>query len=274
VVIATIGPVHLEGLGSVENVAREKFKLVSVLTDKGIAVVPAGNPWLEPLIEDCSCQVVTFGIEKGDYRVGNMVSGEETVFELISPAGTQEMRLSVPGRHNVANCLAAAAACVGIGTKLPDVAEALAGFTPPTWRMEVVQLSGDRTLLRDCYNANPLSVGVALEVLASKRQRPKLALLADMMELGDRSAQLHEEIGREAARLGIDRLVHVGAFGDAVARGFVAAGGDADAVTVAPNKEIAWEAIAPTVKSFGTVLVKGSRVMRMEFLANLISEEN
>jgi UDP-N-acetylmuramoyl-tripeptide--D-alanyl-D-alanine ligase len=272
-VITTIGPVHLEGLGTVENVAREKFKLVSGLNADGIAVVPAGNPWLEPLIEDCASRVVTFGIEKGDYRVGKMVCGEETAFEMITPVGTQEMRISVPGRHNVANCLAAAAACIGIGMDLPVVAEALAGFTPPTWRMEVVRLSGDRTLLRDCYNANPLSVGVALEVLAGHRQGPKLALLADMMELGDRSAQLHEEIGREAARLGIDRLIHVGTFGSEVAQGFVDAGGAPAAVTVAPDKETAWEAIAPTVESFGTILVKGSRVMRMEILANLISEE-
>ncbi len=157
---------------------------------------------------------------------------------------------------------------------LPDVAEALAGFTPPAWRMEIVPLAGNRTLLRDCYNANPLSMKVALEVLASSGRRAKLALLGDMMELGDHSHSLHEEIGREAARLGIDRLVHVGAFGSAVADGFVAAGGDKTAVTVAPDKETAWKVIAPTVSTFGAILVKGSRVMRMEMLANRIVEEN
>ena len=273
-VITNIGPVHLEGLGSVQNVAREKFKLVSALPANGVAVVPAGDPWLEPLVKECSCQVVTFGIEQGDYRAGNIISGEDIVFDMISPQGTQKMSVSVPGNHNIANCLAAAAACVAIGMKLPEVAQALAGFIPPTWRMEVLPLVGNRTLLRDCYNANPLSVKVALEVLASSGPRAKLALLADMMELGDRSQELHKEMGREAARLGIDRLIHIGAFGSAVAEGFVDAGGDANAITVAKDKETAWKAIAPVVNSFGAILVKGSRVMRMEELANLVLEEN
>lgn len=273
-VITTIGPVHLEGLGSVQNVAKEKFKLVSALTGKGVAVIPAGDPWLEPLIEKCACRVVTFGIEQGDYRAENIVSGTETVFDMVSPTGRQQMRVSVPGRHNIANCLAAAAACEAIGMSVPDIAEALAGFTPPTWRMEMVALEGNRTLLRDCYNANPLSVGVALEVLAGSGRGAKLALLADMAELGDRATELHEEIGRAAARLGIDRLIHIGTFGSAVAEGFVAAGGKSDAVTVAEDKETAWKAIAPTVKSFGAILVKGSRVMKMEILANRIVEEN
>ncbi len=273
-VITTIGPVHLEGLGTVKNVAQEKFKLVSALTQKGVAVVPAEDPWLDPLLKECTCRVVTFGIEKGDYRASSINFGAETSFQMISPEGTQEVHVSVPGVHNIANCLAAAAACSAIGMRLPDIAEALAGFTPPTWRMEVVHLAGDRTLLKDCYNANPLSVKVALEVLAGSGRRAKLALLGDMMELGELAQTLHEEIGREAARLGIDRLVHVGAFGSAVAEGFVAAGGDKSAVFVAADKEAAWKVIAPTVSSFGAILVKGSRVMRMEMLANLIVGEN
>jgi len=272
-VITTIGPVHLEGLGTVENVAREKFKLVLALPADGVAVLPADDPWLEPLLKECSCRVVTFGVEKGDYRAESITFGEETVFEMITPAGTHEMRVSVPGFHNIANCLAAAGACVAVGMKLPDIAEALAGFTPPTWRMEIVPLAGNRMLLKDCYNANPLSVKVALEVLASRGNRPKLALLGDMMELGDRSHALHEEMGREAARLGVDRLIHVGAFGSAVGDGFVSAGGDKTAVTVAADKETAWKIIASTVGSFGAILVKGSRAMRMEKLANLIVEE-
>lgn len=273
-VITTIGPVHLEGLGSVQNVAREKFKLIEALSAHGIGVVPAEDPWLVPLIREYSGTVVTFGIEKGDYRAENIVSGVRTAFELVSPKGRHMMRLSVPGRHNIANCLAATAACEAVGMTVPDIAEALEEFTPPTWRMEVVPLAGDRTLLRDCYNANPLSVGVALEVLAGSGHGSKLALLADMAELGDRSTELHAEIGREAARLGIDRLVHIGDFGAAVAEGFVAGGGDAQAVTVARDKEAAWKAIAPMVNSFGAILVKGSRVMRMEILANWIVEEN
>ncbi len=113
-VITTIGPVHLEGLGSVENVAKEKFKLVRTLPGNGTAVLPAGNRHLSPLLELCPCPVVFFGIEEGDYRATNIHLGEETLFEMVTPVGAEKIRLRVPGRHTISNALAAAAACMAV----------------------------------------------------------------------------------------------------------------------------------------------------------------
>ncbi|MGO9568420.1 MAG: UDP-N-acetylmuramoyl-tripeptide--D-alanyl-D-alanine ligase [Desulfomonilaceae bacterium] len=274
-VITTIGPVHLEGLGSIENVAREKFKLVEGLTRGGTAVVPAVHPLLDPLLRDASCLVVTFGLEQGDFRAENIRYGVETTFEMKTPSGSQEIRLQVPGRHNIANTLAAAAACSAIGVGLSDVSRSLSRFSSPAWRMEILSLGGNRTLIRDCYNANPQSMRAALEVLSGRGTGTRtLAILADMAELGDQSARLHEEIGKEAARLGIDRLVFVGANGRFFADGYVSAGGDANAVTVAADKESAWNVIGPDLENFGSILVKGSRLMKMETVADRILGEN
>ncbi|MGB6065564.1 MAG: UDP-N-acetylmuramoyl-tripeptide--D-alanyl-D-alanine ligase [Desulfomonilaceae bacterium] len=274
-VITTIGPVHLEGLGSIEKVAREKFKLVDALPPNGTAIIPARNPYLEPLSRKTSCKLITFGLEYGDFRADNIRYGVETSFEVKSPVGKQEIGLRIPGQHNIANALAAAAACSAAGVPLSDVALALSRFSPPSWRMEILSLGGKRVLIRDCYNANPQSVSAALEVLARLGTGAKtLAILADMAELGDQSAPLHEEMGKEAARLRIDRLVFIGNYGRFFADGYVSAGGDAKSVTPAPDKESAWNIIGPEVENFEIVLVKGSRLMKMETIADRILREN
>ncbi|MBI5569241.1 MAG: UDP-N-acetylmuramoyl-tripeptide--D-alanyl-D-alanine ligase [Desulfomonile tiedjei] len=273
-VITTVGPVHLEGLGTTETVAAEKFKLVRGLAATGTAVVPEDNPFIEPLLQDCSCRVVRFGIDTGDYRAAAVNGRDGTTFQMITPSGSRTIKLQCPGRHNIANSLAAAAAAMAVGATIEEVGEALDRFTAPRWRMEVLGLSGNRKLIRDCYNANPLSVKAALEVLAKAGTGARLAVLADMAELGARSEALHREIGKEAARLGIERLIYVGSFGRAVHEGFVAGGGNERAVTLAEDKDTAWHAIAPVVRDFDAILVKGSRMMRMEILADRIVEEN
>ncbi|AFM27325.1 UDP-N-acetylmuramoyl-tripeptide--D-alanyl-D-alanine ligase [Desulfomonile tiedjei] len=272
-VITTIGPVHLEGLGTIENVAAEKFKLVRALADSGTAVLPHGNSYLESLTREVSCKIVRFGIESGDFRAEDIVSlSERTVFQLRSPGGKAEISLRVRGKHNISNALAAAAAAYAVGVTPDDIAEALSNFAPPALRMEIVQLSGGRILIRDCYNANPQSVRAALEVLASRPNHGKLALLADMKELGSQSELLHSQIGEETARLGIDRIIFIGSFGQAFASGFQAAGGSADRLILAGDKDEAWSIIGSDIKQFGSILVKGSRAMKMETMADRILE--
>ncbi len=273
-VITTVGPVHLEGLKTVENVASEKFQLVRVLGSAGVAVVPFKNPYLEPLLKDCSCQVVTFGLEAGDFHAADAEISATTRFRMITPFGEEAVALSVPGSHNIVNALAAAAASLAAGANLKVVAEALINFKPVAWRTEILPLPRNRALIRDCYNANPQSVAAALELLAARGKGPNLALLADMMELGNSSEALHAELGRRAAELRINRLIFVGDFGQAFERGFIAAGGDARALTLVPDKESAGEVILPDIGQFETILVKGSRKTEMETLADRILEEN
>jgi UDP-N-acetylmuramoyl-tripeptide--D-alanyl-D-alanine ligase len=274
-VITTVGPVHLEGLGSIENVAREKFKLVRGLRAGGTVVAPAGNPYLEPLLRDCGRKVITFGLQGGTFAADDIRNDNGAVFRLHCPSGQQEIRLPVPGAHNISNALAAAAAVWAIGVPLSEVAESMRGFIPPAWRMEILRLPGGRTLIRDCYNANPQSVRAALEVLAARGSNSEtLAILADMMELGELSEELHKRIGRDAAELGIHRVVFVGRFGQSFADGYMEAGGAAASVTPVPDKEAAWDLIGTDINRFGTILVKGSRFMKMETLANRILEGN
>ncbi len=273
-VITTIGPVHLEGLGSTENVAREKFKLVEALPSDGTAVLPEGDTNLAPLLGACPAKIVTFGLERGDFRASKIVCGRTTVFEMVTPLGRREVNLGIPGGHNIINALACAAACTAIGVTLDNVAHGLDSFTALPWRMEIIPLPGDRSLIVDCYNANPQSMSAALKTLAGLGAGKKtLAILADMKELGEHAKRLHEDLGREAGQLEIDRLVYVGDYGEAVANGYKEALGDFADVTCRANKDEAWEAIEGALGEFGAILVKGSRATKMETIADRISEE-
>ncbi len=274
-VVTGIGPVHLEGLGSIENVAKEKFKLVRGLSTTGRAIVPVNDRYLNPLLSEWGGRFVTFGIDSGDFRSENVRLGSETVFDLVCPFGRQGITLEIQGLHNVSNALAAAASAMAVGATMDDVRAGLGDFRPPDSRMEIVALPRNRSLIRDCYNANPQSVNAALEVLAGRSSNAgSLAVLGDMAELGERTEELHEYIGERAAVLRIDRLVFVGQYGRFFMNGFASAGGDPKCLTLVPDRETAWDVVRMLVGEYDTILVKGSRMMKMELIADHIAGEN
>ena len=180
----------------------------------------------------------------------------------------------MPGRHNISNALAAAAASVSAGAALTDVAEGLITFTAPKWRMEILNLGSERILIRDCYNANPLSMKAALEVLLERNNGHTLAVIANMAELGSKAEALHEDLGKQAGEMRISKFVFIGDFGRFFKKGFVSAGGDVRNMIVVPDKKAAWDVIRPELKNFSAILVKGSRRMEMETLVDQILEEN
>lgn len=271
-VISTIGPVHLEGLIDIATVAREKFKMVQAASRAG--VVPFGVPELEKLFHDCQSRLFTFGVSGGDFRASNIVTAEVTSFLMECPWGSRQINIRVPGRHNVANALAAAASCLNLGADLEDVAEGLESLEAPSWRMETVKLKGARILFKDYYNANPQSMKAALETLSeSGKGARRLAILGDMMELGALSDELHGEIGKCAASLNIEKVVFIGSSSEAFAKGFGELSETSGKLSVFKDKETAWEAIGGEIGAYDRILVKASRSMKMEQIANRILEE-
>jgi UDP-N-acetylmuramoyl-tripeptide--D-alanyl-D-alanine ligase len=174
----------------------------------------------------------------------------------------------MPGMHNVLNCLAACAAMVAAGAPLERVLPGLAKVKPLPMRLVVRPLAGV-TLIDDCYNANPQSVRAGLGVLSAGTQpEHRIAFLGDMLELGDQSARLHEELGRELAGI-VSRLVVVGPMGEHTANGAIEAGMAQDRVRRLENSAQARDAAFDLIRPGDTILVKGSRAMAME----LVSQE-
>ncbi len=273
-VITNIGPVHLEGLGSQERVAEEKFQLASCLQDEGTVIVPANDRYLQPLVASFKGNVTTFGISEGDVRAVIKSYGEVSEISIFAKDFDVSITLHISGLHNVANAACAAAAASAIGVSPEDIEVGLTGFRAPKWRMEILELGQKRLLIRDCYNANPLSMKAALKVLSEKNSSPTLAILGDMMELGDSAEELHRGVGYYAASLGISKLVLVGKFAPFTRQGYLEGGGKIEQVGCFQTKEEAWDYVVNEIRSYGTILVKGSRSMQMELIAEKISEEN
>jgi UDP-N-acetylmuramoyl-tripeptide--D-alanyl-D-alanine ligase len=259
---------HLEGMGDLDEVAREKGSIFSGLKANGVAVINADDIYASVWREMAGAHPVkTFGIDHlADVSGQVRQQGLENNVHLNAAAGQADIRLATPGRHNVRNALAAATACLAAGVTLASVVAGLEGFSGVKGRLQRRAGRQGAEILDDTYNANPDSVRAGIDVLASTIGR-KLLVLGDMGEIGEASGQYHDEIGGYAKSQGIDRLF---AFGDAAQQAVRNFGEGArhycniEKLIAAVNKELGPET---------TVLVKGSRFMKMERVADTLAAE-
>ncbi len=257
---------HLEGMGDLAQVAAEKGAIYAGLGESGVAVVNADDAYAEfwrGLNRDR--RVVTFGIDKPADVSGRVTQrGLGCMVALRSPQGEAEIEVRVPGVHNARNALAAAAAALSAGVRLRAVVAGLSGFEGVKGRLQRRQAALGALLIDDTYNANPDSMRAAIDVLATTPGR-KLFVLGDMGEIGERAGQFHDEIGGYAKSQGVDQLFALGELSELAARNFGAGGRhfrQVDDLVAALRKEL----------DPGTVvLVKGSRFMRMERVADAIA---
>jgi UDP-N-acetylmuramoyl-tripeptide--D-alanyl-D-alanine ligase len=269
-VVTNVGSAHIEHLGSREEIAREKGDLLAALGPEGIGVIPAGDDFADALAARVRGRVLRFGRGPGaEVRAARVAAeGAGFRFELETPAGSRPVFVPGLGETAVANALAAAAAALAAGAALAELAEGLAGYLPVAGRLERRQLAGGAVLIDDSYNANPQSMEVALRMLAaSPAAGRRIAVLGDMGELGGTSDKAHREAGRLAAQLGLDRLFALGPQAERVAAGAREAGMGAAQVHVGESHEELAERLRGLLAAGDWVLVKGSRSMRMERIA-------
>lgn len=269
-IVTQAGDAHLEGFGSRDGVAQAKGEMYSALHG-GVAVINADDvyaPLWRGLAADASR--LSFGFsEAADVRASDLVgvpeqAPEATEFTLQAPAGSLRVRLPLPGRHNVANALAAAAAGIALGLSLEDIGAGLGRVAPVAGRLAWSRTREGARLLDDSYNANPTSLRAALALLAGLPGERRL-VLGDMRELGADAEALHEDAGRAARALGIERLYTLGTLARHAADGF-------------GTRALAFEQLEPLVEALRedlgpqvTVLVKGSRGARMERVITLLT---
>ena len=257
-VVTHCAPAHLEGFGSVEGVARAKGELFAALPADGTAVVNADDAYAGLWIRTSAAgRRLTFGLEAVADVTGRWEPRDTgSQVHLVTPAGEADLRLALPGRHNVMNALAAAAVALALDVPLDAVVRGLESVRPVRGRLQVREARGLR-VLDDTYNANPGSVAAALAVLATSPGRRWL-VLGDMGELGAESAELHRRMGRLAREAGVDRLWTLGALAALAAESFVEGGRSF------PSHAALAEALRTEAGPPATILVKGSRSMTME----------
>jgi UDP-N-acetylmuramoyl-tripeptide--D-alanyl-D-alanine ligase len=285
-VVLNVGHAHIGEFGGQSAIAQAKGELVEALPAAGTAVLNAADPLVWAMRERTMATVLAFAVEERPPLPG--VWATELVgdpsgrygFRLHAAGlggaadGEAEVSLQVPGRHQVGNALAAAAAALALGMDLPDVAAGLSGATARSrWRMELHQRDDGVTVLNDAYNANPDSMAAAVGTLAelsAERRRRTWAVLGDMLELGDEAEQAHADLGALVATSGIDRLVAVGAYAEPMAAA-ARAGGLADgAVRAYPDKAPAQAEVLAGLSPGDVVLVKASRGLALDTVAEAI----
>lgn len=265
-VITNIGPAHLEFLGSLDAVSQAKGELLENIKQDGTAVLNADDRYFGALKAKFVGRVVSFGLGADADVYATEIKQEKdwTDFKLHSRVGDAVVRLRTIGRHNVYNALAAAAAALSAGATLDNVKFGLEEFLPSGMRSELKNIKG-RLVLEDCYNANPRSMEAALETLVSLRPgRMAIAVLGNMLELGLAGREAHREVGRAAAKLGIDLLITVGGLARHIAEGAAAAGMMPVRIIETGSHSEAARLLAEKSRPGDAILIKGSRGMKME----------
>ena len=271
-VITNIGPTHLEFLGSVEGVAKAKGELLEHLDESSMTILNLDDLLLSRERVRAKGRLLGFGIEKiCQFRGEGLVQDQEGCgrFSLQS----HSFRLSIPGRHNVYNALAAAAVGSALDVPLADAAVALADFKPTMLRSQVEERDGIR-LLNDSYNANPASMRSALQTLAQislpREGGRRVAVLGDMLELGSGAPEAHRELGRFAARGGLGALFALGGLAEEVAEGGRDEGLPAERSRAFSDRDELIQTLQDFVEPGDLVLLKGSRGMAMEAVAQAL----
>ena len=252
---------HLEFMQSVEAVASENASVFDALPADGIAVLNAEDAMAGVFREKAGGRKrIEFGIDAGEVTGRYALKPLESEIVVRTPSGEARTILAIPGLHNVRNALAAAACAHAAGIAAQVIGEGLAAFRPYAGRLQVQKTAAGATLIDDSYNANPDSVRAAIDVLASC-PGPTALVLGDMGEVGEQGPEFHAEVGRYARERGISVLLALGVATPSAVKAFGEGGRHFDAV----------EKLIGEMKGVTTILVKGSRFMKMEQVVAALS---
>jgi len=273
-VITNVGPCHLEQLGSLDAVAAAKGELFEGLGVDDCAVVNADDERVLKLGAAIAAQVITYGLSRGDIHAENIHIGEQGTydFELCIESEYVPVRLGLPGVHFVSNALAAAAAAHAAGSCLDDIAAGLCACGGIAGRMQELELQG-LSIINDAYNANPVSMHAALTTLSSaSRGRRTIAVLGDMLELGEAAAEYHRDIGTCVATLNIGLVFVLGTYANMVCEAACSAGMPQDRIRAFDSLPELATALAAAAGAGDVVLLKGSRKLQLEKLLELLPQ--
>ena len=275
-VITNIGVAHIEYLGSREGIRNEKIRITSELGPEDWAVLNGDEPLLRECEASLPCRrILYFGLSpENDLYAKDIEKGDTVSFTAVlrQPEGEKEIpvKLSVPGVHNVMNALAALGAAVAEGVDPEKAAAAMSQFTGFTRRLEKLKIGG-LNVIDDSYNASPPSMRAALEVLEKASGKRRIAVLADMLELGETEAKQHREVGEYAAERKIDLFITLGKLIRHLEEPLIKAGRE---VHHFDRWEEAEACVTELAENGDVVLLKGSNIMNLDkLLAKLKTEE-
>ena len=259
-------PVHVEHLGSIENVAKAKAELVEGMKAGGTAVLNADDPRVAEMHWLSKGRTITYGIENdADVKAEN-ISFErfgETRFTLVSGDVRADVKFPLNGKHNILNGLAAAGVGISFGMTISEIAASLQTVEPPPQRGEVLYFKDGFTVINDSYNSNPAALMSMIDTLIDgSSDRRRIVVAGEMLELGPDEQVIHRETGEAIAKTGIDMLIGVRGHALEMVEGARAAG--LAAADFVEDSDAAGELLTSVAKNGDVILVKGSRGVRTE----------
>ncbi len=272
--ITNIGMAHLEKLQSLEGVARAKGELFERLPKDAVAILNMSDPFIAKM--NPARTKITYGTKDSDLW-GEIIQNEkeEVGLKVQIHQGKETALLSVPlvGHHHLSNILAALAVAKFFKIPLEDSKKTLANFQSTKSRMEVIQLGEKTKLIDDCYNANPSSTAAALESLSHlSRNQSSLAILGEMLELGEIAPEAHQKIGEKVAQEKINQLIAIGPHAEKILEGAKSAGMSGDHLNSFATTEEALDSLKKFPSKPAWILVKGSRGMHLEKIVKYLKE--
>lgn len=265
-VITNVGETHLERLGSVANIGKAKGEILEHINSQGFAILNGDDLLVREQASRCQGRVIYYGTgEDADIRAANIeVTAGKASYTAITPAGLIEIKLPMPGRHNVQNSMAAIGVGLQAGMTLSQIKTGLEETRLTAMRLEIIE-TGVATVINDSYNANPASAKAALQILADVgRGHRKVAIMGDMYELGSRTAQGHQEVGTAAAESKVDVLITVGKLAVEIALGAsMTDEPPGEIISLNTNAEVK-KYLEKIITPGDVVLVKGSRGVKLE----------
>lgn len=262
-VMTNIGISHIEQLKTQENIRAEKLHIIDCFPEDGVLYLNVDDPMLAELMGALPVKTVGYGIDHPcAYRAENIsCDGEATCFRLSYPEGEAEIRIPAIGEHHVRNALAAIAVARGMGLSLSAIQQGLSHYQNAAMRQQIHRLRY-LTVIDDSYNASPDSAKSGLSVLMQLQNKGRnIAVLADMLELGEYSVQAHYQLGEAAAQMGVGLLVSVGERAREIARG---AADQGIPVQECQTNQEAIDYLKERLRPGDAVLVKGSRGMHTD----------
>ncbi len=275
-VITNIGVSHIENLGSRENIKKAKFEILEGMSSEGTVILNGDDDLLYPEVANLEYETLSFGIENATCDIvarDIKTYSDSSVFSVRIDGITYTVTVNVPGRHNIYNAMAAILVGLKYGIGMEDILQGIRSYTPSGMRQSIIKLPL-HVLIKDCYNASPASMKSGLEVLKLTETEGyngrKVACLADMLELGDISVSAHQDVGRMVKEFGVDCLITVGTLGKEIANGAIKAGFDSLNVHSYSDNDALKRELKMLLLDGDTILVKGSRGMHLEEIAEEI----
>lgn len=279
-ILTNIGFSHIEHLGSQENILKAKLEVLEGMPSGGTVILNGDDPLLNGLVGTLPFETLSYGIENQScdiVAVNVKKSADGTEFEVKIEETTYKARVNVPGLHHVYNALAAILAGVIYNMPAEEIISGIADFRPSGMRQNVIELD-DKVIIKDCYNASPTSMKSGLEVLSVTPPKAlnadfrRVAVLGDMLELGDFAEEAHRAVGRLCCEYDLGCLIAVGPNAKFVAEGAIENGFNSSELYVFYDNTSVKEHISDILKCNDVILFKGSRGMRLEEIADYIAD--